>query len=235
MEFPRFVLIKRALLLVALLLVVNPVFAKPEEWKVFSDPSLFKQALSTDQKTGSTRFVVVFVADWSINSISLKRKFFSLDTRGFPGYSFLVFDVSQNRTDQLQLLHLYGGKDSVDSVPVVVVLNRDMKTVPGKRVGRDIWKNTEDLAEWLRSDTGGKVNDGREAAAIPDNFHAVVGVQTSQSADYLSMKLDIPQGFYLLYDRISLRLGSIQINKDAMGSACSSVVKNDPYFGGARM
>lgn len=230
MKFLRFVLIKRAMLVVALLLVANPVFAQSEGWQVFSDSSLLKQAISADQKSGTSHFVVLFVANWSIQSITLKKKLFSINPRGLPGYSFLVFDVSQQQSDQLKLQHMYG----LGSVPAVVVLNKDMKIVPGKRVCGDIWKNTEHFVEWLKSNAAGKVNDGC-VASEPTNFYASIDIKTSQSSDSLLIKLDIPQELYLPYDRISLKLGSIQIDKDDMGSACNLVIKNDPYFGDARV
>ncbi|WP_322629311.1 hypothetical protein [Halothiobacillus sp.] len=230
MKFSRFILIKRAMLMVALLLVANPVFAKSERWQVFSDSSLLEQALSADQKSGISRFVVVFVANWAIHSIPLEKKIFSLNTREFPGYSFLVFDVSQHQKDQLQLQHMYG----VSSVPAVVVLNSNLKIVQDKRVCGDIWKNTEQFSEWLKSNVVGKVNVGCEVVQSA-NFYASVGIKTSQHSDSLFIEFDIPQGFYLPYDGISLRFGAIHINKGEMSSGCSLVIKNNPYFGDARV
>ncbi len=230
MKFLRFASIKRAMLVVALLLVANPVFAQSEGWQVFSNSSLLRQAISADQKTGNSHFVVLCVANWSIQSIMLKKKLLSINPRGVPGYSFLVFDVSQQQSDQLNFQHMYG----LGSVPAVVVLNKDMKIVPSKRVCGDIWKNTEHFVEWLKSNAAGKVNDGC-VASEPSNFYAATDLKTSQSRDHLLIKLDIPQGLYLPFDRISLKLGSIQIDKDDMGSACNLLIKNDPYFGDARV
>lgn len=230
MKFLRFFLIKRAILMVALLLVANSVFAQPEGWQVFSDPSLLRQAIAADQKSGASHFVVLFVANWSIQSITLKKKLFSVNPRGLPGYSFLVFDVSEQRSDQIKLQNMYG----LGSVPAVVVLNKDMRTIPGKRVCGDIWKNNKHFIEWLRSNAAGKVNDGC-VLSEPTNFKASVDIKTSQSPDSLLIKLDIPQEIYLPYNRISLKLGSIQIDKDEISSACRLVLKNDPYFGDARV
>jgi len=227
MKCPRFVLAGRALVMVALLLVVNPVFAKSDRWPVFTDASSLVQAMSADQKAGTSRFVVVFVADWAIQARFLEEKISSLKKREFPGHEFLLFDVTQHRKDQVQLQNKYG----VSGAPAVVVLDRSLKPVRGKRVCGDIWKNTKDFANWLRQGAADERGDHHGCAPVkPDNLDATVGIKVAQDSGSLLVTLDIPQGFYLPYDRISLKVGSANLELHDVGLACSSKAKVGLYF-----
>ncbi|ANJ67309.1 hypothetical protein A9404_07860 [Halothiobacillus diazotrophicus] len=223
------VFLKRSMLMAVLLFFVNPVLAEPAGWRVFSDPSSLMQEISTEKKSGRSHFVVFFKADWAINSLLLEKKISDIDAKKFQGYSFFVFDMSQHRKDQLRLQHSYG----VNSIPAVVVLNNDLKVVQGGRACGDVWGSAEQFSEWLKHYSDSTVKDGCETEG-PTHFSSVVGVEASQDSDALLIRFDIPNGLYVPYDSISLKLGAINIEKISVSGTCALMVHGDPYFGDAR-